>query len=277
MMVKKPSYEELEQIVREQRNIQNQFKELFENANDLIQSVDRQGNFLFVNKKWRETLGYTESEVQKLEVWDIIHPDYLNHCKDIFQKVFSGESVDSIEAVFISKQGDPIPVDGNASCSLIEGEPESTIGIFRDTRKRKQTEKALKQAHEEIENANRKLALAYAQMREWKDRLSAQLGEAEIAFLVDKDGRILGATEAAQEFFGLNRIQILRKDIMDLAAPGHRRVLQLDLQRAWSGIPGKRSIVFVRESNHNQQCDTKIMQVNLESVKMLLFLLRESS
>jgi PAS domain-containing protein len=159
----------------------------------------------------------------------------------------------------------------------MEGEPRTTIGIFRDIRKRKRTENALQQAHEEIQNANRKLGQAYAQMREWKDRLSAQLGEAEIVFLVNKGGRILGGTEAALEFFGLNRIQMLRRSILDLAAPGHRRVLQVDLQRAWAGIPGRRSIIFERESKSNQQCDTKIMQVNLESVKMLLLLLRESS
>ncbi|HIE34392.1 MAG TPA: PAS domain S-box protein, partial [Candidatus Altiarchaeales archaeon] len=35
------------------------FRDLFENANDLIQSVDSQGNFIYVDKKWMETLGYS--------------------------------------------------------------------------------------------------------------------------------------------------------------------------------------------------------------------------
>ncbi|MBW1774193.1 MAG: PAS domain S-box protein [Deltaproteobacteria bacterium] len=283
-MSDKPSYEklalrvrELEKDVREHQNVEKHFKELFESANDLIQSVDSEGRLLYVNKKWRETLGYKKNEVQKLCMWDIIHPEFLAHCKAVFNKVFSGEVMDNIETVFLSKQGNSIPVEGNASCRFIGGKPQATIGIFRDKRKRKQAEEALRQAHEEIKDANRKLGLAYAQMRDWKDQLSAQLSEAEIGFLVDQDGRILGTTEAALEFSGLSRIHMLKKSIFDLVEAGDREGLLEDIHRAWAGISGRRSIGFISASNNIQQCETKIMQVNLKDGKMLLFLLRESS
>ena len=37
---------------------EKKFRDLFENANDLIQSVDPSGKFIYVNKKWLETLGF---------------------------------------------------------------------------------------------------------------------------------------------------------------------------------------------------------------------------
>ena len=118
--------------------------------------------------------------------------------------------------------------------------------------------------------------LSYAQMRDWKDQLSAQLSEAEIAFLVNQDGRFLGATEAALEFSGLGRIQMLKKNISELVEKGDREELLEDIHRAWAGISGRRTIGFITGSNIYQQCETKIMQVNLKDGKMLLFLLRES-
>ena len=44
----------------ELKKSEEQYRDLFENANDLIQIVVPDGHILKANKKWRETLGYTE-------------------------------------------------------------------------------------------------------------------------------------------------------------------------------------------------------------------------
>ena len=38
------------------RESEERYRDLFENANDLIQCVDAEGRFVYVNKKWLETL-----------------------------------------------------------------------------------------------------------------------------------------------------------------------------------------------------------------------------
>src|SRR5689334_16140101 len=68
-------------------------RDLFENANDLIQSVDPKGHFLYVNRAWKETMGYTDEEIAGLRVFDVIAPTCQDHCLTIFQRVMSGESV----------------------------------------------------------------------------------------------------------------------------------------------------------------------------------------
>ncbi|MHC5597309.1 MAG: PAS domain S-box protein [Nostoc sp.] len=42
---------------------EERYRDLFENANDLIQCVNASGRFLYVNRAWRETLGYSEAEI----------------------------------------------------------------------------------------------------------------------------------------------------------------------------------------------------------------------
>ncbi len=61
------------------RDSEERYQDLFDNANDLIQSVSPDGHFIYVNKKWLETLGYSKEELADLRLWDIIHPDYRPH------------------------------------------------------------------------------------------------------------------------------------------------------------------------------------------------------
>ncbi len=57
------------------------YKDLFDNSNDLIQSVSPKGEIQYVNKTWLKTLGYKRSEIKDLNIFNIIHPDSLEHCK----------------------------------------------------------------------------------------------------------------------------------------------------------------------------------------------------
>jgi PAS domain S-box-containing protein len=125
------------------RESEERYRDLFDNANDLIQSVTSDGRFLYVNKAWQKVLGYNEEEIANLKVWDIIHPDSMNHCMETFQKVMSGENVSDIEAVFVAKDGSLVAVEGNAHAKSMNGKPISTQGIFRDVTARKRAEERI--------------------------------------------------------------------------------------------------------------------------------------
>jgi PAS domain S-box-containing protein len=126
---------------------EERYRDLFENANDLIQSVALDGHFMYVNTAWREALGYTEKEVEKLIIWDIVHPDYVEHCKDVFQKVTTCETV-FIETAFIAKNKKVIFVEGNANCYSHEGKIIATRGIFRDVTERKLADEKIRRIDE---------------------------------------------------------------------------------------------------------------------------------
>lgn len=67
-----------------------------------------------------------------MNLMDIIHPESQAHCMDLFKKVISGERVNSIEAKFVTKNGEIIIVNGDASCIFKDGKPDVTWGVFRN-------------------------------------------------------------------------------------------------------------------------------------------------
>jgi PAS domain S-box-containing protein len=128
---------ERKQAENELKEAEITYRDLLDNTNDLIQSVKPDGHFRYVNNAWRKTLGYSEEELTNLTIFDIIHPNYLQHCQMVFQKLMSGEIVDRVEAAFVSKSGNVILVEGKVNVKLIDGKPVYTRGIFRDITKSK--------------------------------------------------------------------------------------------------------------------------------------------
>ena len=99
------------------------FRDFCENANDLIQSIAPDGSFLYVNKAWLETLGYTEGDVEALNIFDIIHPDSRSHCEEMLAALMAGKPRAQLDADFVTKEGERIPVQGSVSCRFEDGEP----------------------------------------------------------------------------------------------------------------------------------------------------------
>jgi PAS domain S-box-containing protein len=124
------------------RDSEAQYRDLFENASDLIQSVKADGHLLYVNRVWRETLGYTEREVTFLCMQDFIHPDHLESCIRTFKQLKAGENIHNIETFFMTKEGQAIDVEGNVSGKFDDrGVLASIRGIFRDITHRKEIDR----------------------------------------------------------------------------------------------------------------------------------------
>ena len=146
---------ELEAMESERKKVEKALKEseekyrdLFENANDMIQSVDANGSFVYVNRKWSDTLGYSKDESKGLKLTDILREDQIPHCMEIFKRVYSGESVEKVETVFVTKGGSEIVVEGDANAQIKDGKFIATRGIFRNITERKKVEEALHESEE---------------------------------------------------------------------------------------------------------------------------------
>ena len=171
------------------RESEEKYRDLLENANDLIQSVKPDGVFVYVNRKWKETLGYSKEDVAQLTLFDILHPDSPSNCLEALKRVNKGEKVDRIETIFLAKDGRKINVEGSINCIFQEGKPVATRGIFRDITERKRMEEILMQseklkalgvissgiAHE----FNNILAIVkgYSQLLEWKSSDNRELAD----------------------------------------------------------------------------------------------------
>lgn len=140
----------LEQALKDS---EQRYRELFENANDLIQGVATDGTLQFVNRAWREAFGYSEEETKTLNLMDLIHPSSFSHCMEIFHRVIGGTPARNIEAVFVTKDGREIILEGSADCHFVDGKPVTTRAIFRDVTEKKMAEEKLRKANEELTKA----------------------------------------------------------------------------------------------------------------------------
>ena len=125
---------------------EERYRDLFEHANDLIQSVAPDGSFLYVNQAWRAALGYTEQEVASLSVLDVVHPDSKVHCMELFQRVMAGDAIPRVEVTFVTKDGRAIVAEGSVNCSIKNGRPVATRAIFRDVTERNRAEEEIEKA-----------------------------------------------------------------------------------------------------------------------------------
>lgn len=124
------------------RESEEKYRDLFENASDLIQSIDKDGKFYFVNKKWLKTLGYSHDEINDITFLDIVKHEFVPHCDDILNRVQNGETIVNEETVFITKDGEEIYVEGNINGLFKDGVFIASRGIFRDITDRKMIEEA---------------------------------------------------------------------------------------------------------------------------------------
>jgi PAS domain S-box-containing protein len=108
------------------------YRAVIENASDMIQSVRPDGTFEFVNRAWIDTLGYSAEEAEQLIIWDIIHPDSLEHCQALFATVMHGQAVEKDRVIFKTKDGRPIPSEGSVTVRMVNGEVIASHAFFRD-------------------------------------------------------------------------------------------------------------------------------------------------
>lgn len=172
-----------------------QLRDLFDNATDLIQSIDINGQILFVNRAWRETLGYDATEIQQMSIFQVIAPQELQHCHQMMQDLFSSsEPCLNVETRFIAKDGREIIVEGNINCRFKDGIPDSTRGIFRDITQRKQTELALTRSQALLTEAQR-----LAQIGNWDyDIATGKITWSEELFRILGRDRALGEPNYAE-------------------------------------------------------------------------------
>jgi len=129
--------------------------------------------------------------------------------------------------------------------------------------------------HKRLEEANRNLQLAYASMREWKDRLSSQLHGADIGFMIKSNGEIFGFTEKALETTGRSRHELLAMNIMDLLDEPSRSRLREEMKKAWIDVLLLDSFRLAGAVPESQGYQAKLMQISTEGGRMRLLLLRK--
>ncbi len=129
-------------LAKELQESKDRYLDVFDNTSDLIQCLAKDGSFLYTNRAWRETMGYSVDEVNHLTLPDVLHPDSMQCCQERFLRLKSGEVFKRIDFKFVTKSGDTVHLEGDCGSVIRDGEAVSTRGIFRNITATVNAEKA---------------------------------------------------------------------------------------------------------------------------------------
>ncbi|HEY7494389.1 MAG TPA: PAS domain S-box protein [Candidatus Tectomicrobia bacterium] len=139
-------------IERKQAEVQRQesearYRDLFENANDLIYTRDLAGNFTSFNRMAEQVTGYTRAEALRMNLCDLVAPEYLKLAHEMLAESLSGTAPGTThELVIMAKDGHRVRLEVNSRCISQAGIPLGVQAIARDITERIQLEAQLRQA-----------------------------------------------------------------------------------------------------------------------------------
>ena len=125
---------------------ESRYRNLFENANDIIYVHDLDGNYISLNQAAERMIGYPRAEALKMNMKEIAAPEHLKRSRQHLKKKLAGAEQTSYEMDCITKDGRRLTLEINSSAIRKEGVPVAVQGIARDVTERKRAELSLQES-----------------------------------------------------------------------------------------------------------------------------------
>jgi len=122
-----------------------------DNANDLIQSTAPDGRILYVNSSWKQVLGYSDDDLERLTLFDIVHPAHRRALEHEFKRVLAGGPPVRFPVEYLAADGRIVIMSGSSQAVLEEGRPVATQSILRDVTEQRLAERQLTESQEKLE------------------------------------------------------------------------------------------------------------------------------
>lgn len=179
-----------------------------DNASDLIVSVTPDLRFQYVNRAWRETLGYSAEALGQRTLLDLVVPSEVERVETYVRAIERGLVSGRIETTLLAEHGLRVELEGHMHVWRTADQLVVLRGIFRDITRRRAAEAALQRAKDELEarvaERTADLSMANARLREEiaeRQRVEAALEaeRAQLARRVAERTADLSAANAALE------------------------------------------------------------------------------
>src|SRR6267378_760634 len=125
---------------------EERYRDLVENAHDIIYTHDLQGNYTSMNKAGEVITGYPRQEALALNLAGTVAPEHQDKAREMLRRKLAGEKVTAYEMEIIAKDGHRVTVEANTKLVFHDGAPVGVQGIARDVTERKQLEDQLRQS-----------------------------------------------------------------------------------------------------------------------------------
>jgi PAS domain S-box-containing protein len=167
------------------RAAEARYRDLFENANDIIYTHDLLGNFTSINKAAERLTGYARAEIIGTNITQLVAPEYQPHVREIMANTLKDKTSEATyELELVCKHGARLPVEAHTRL-IYEGEqPAGVQGIARDTSERKHAEAVRRSLEEQLFQSQKMESigtLAGGVAHDFNNLLTAILGNTQLA------------------------------------------------------------------------------------------------
>jgi two-component system, cell cycle sensor histidine kinase and response regulator CckA len=137
---------EREHFEQELRKSEERYRDLVENARDIIYTHDLAGNYTSINKAGEQITGYTRDDVLTMNLAQIVAPEYLERSREMMTAKLAGEEETIYDLEIVAKDGRRIAIEVNTRLVFRGDVPVGIQGIARDVTERKHLAEQLRQA-----------------------------------------------------------------------------------------------------------------------------------
>jgi PAS domain S-box-containing protein len=137
-----------EQAAKESRA---RLQEFLDNANDLIQSVSPDGRILYVNSSWKRVLGYGDEDLERLSLFEIVHPAHRGGLKGELKRILDGGKARRFDVDYVAADGRVVMLSGGIQAQQTGGRTVATQSILRDVTEQRLAERQLDESQRNLE------------------------------------------------------------------------------------------------------------------------------
>jgi PAS domain S-box-containing protein len=127
------------------RESEERYRELVENANDIVFTLDLEGNMTSVNKAVESVTGYSRGELVGMNLTDFLTPESVASAHRMTQRKLAGEERTNYEVDVRTKDGHLVTLEISSRLLMRKGEPAGIQGVARDITSRRRAEEALRE------------------------------------------------------------------------------------------------------------------------------------
>jgi two-component system, NtrC family, sensor kinase len=140
-----------EQALRES---ELRYRELFENATDIVATTDLEGNFTSLNQAGQQTFGYTQEEAARINLLDVVAEGYREDVYRIRARLLMERKPQTVEVELVARDGRHIRLEVRLRLICADEKPIGIQGIARDITSRFIAEMEARQA-QKLESVGR--------------------------------------------------------------------------------------------------------------------------
>jgi PAS domain S-box-containing protein len=215
---------EREQKERALRQSEERFQELFENAKDIIFTLDLEGNLNSLNQSAVDVMGWSKDEALKLNIKNLVAPEHHNLCRQMMQRIVNEEPLQQFEITLIRKDGKKILLDTSARLIQSDGRKTGVQGIARDVTERRHLENMVRQSQKLdaigrlsgglAHDFNNLLCVISGHTELLSERLEAQHQGTKNLIQIKK--AVDSASALVRQLLAFSRKQVISPQILDL-------------------------------------------------------------